>query len=70
MIDLSMGINIAGFIGVLAFLWKIRGDMSKEVAKVAADLTKEINGVSKRVARIEGLLEGERNAALKASQPQ
>lgn len=70
MIDLSTGINIAGFIGVLAFLWKIWGDMSKEVAKVAADLTKEINGVSERVARIEGLLEGERNAALKASQPQ
>ena len=70
MIDLSTGINIAGFIGVLAFLWKIRSDMSKEVAKVAADLTKEINGVSERVARIEGLPEGERNAALKASQPQ
>ena len=47
MIDLNAGISIAGFIGVLGFLWKTSGD-----------LRKELSDVNKRVARIEGLLEG------------
>lgn len=47
MIDINAAISIAGFIGVLGFLWKASGD-----------LRKELNDVNKRVARIEGLLEG------------
>ena len=59
MIDLSTGINIVGFIGVFGFLWKLRSDV--------AAVDRRVSGVSERVAHIEGLLQGERNAELKAS---
>ena len=59
MIDLSTGINIVGFLGVFGFLWKRRGD--------AAAVDRRVSGVSERMAHIEGLLQGERNAELKAS---
>lgn len=59
MIDLSTGINIVGFLGVFGFLWKLRGDV--------AAVDRRVSGVSERVAHIEGLLQGERNAELKAS---
>ena len=45
-------ITLAGIAGILAFLWKLSGDVRKEIGEL-----------QERMARLEGLFEGFTNSA-------
>ncbi len=47
-------ITLAGVVGIIAFLWKISGDMRKETGEIR----KEIRELRERMAKLEGLFEG------------
>lgn len=63
--------NLVGFIALALFMWKITRDISgveKRLTEKIDGVTNRLSELGERVAHIEGLLEGERNAALKSSQ--
>ena len=63
--------NLVGFIALALFMWKITRDISgveKRLTEKIDGVTHRLSELGERVAHIEGLLEGERNAALKSSQ--
>ncbi|MDE2733623.1 MAG: hypothetical protein OXI72_04465 [Gemmatimonadota bacterium] len=63
--------NLMGFIALALFMWKLTRDIAGVEKRLTAkidDVTNRLPEIGERVAHIEGLLEGERNAALKSSQ--
>ena len=63
--------NLVGFIALALFMWKITRDISgveKRLTEKIDGVTNRLSELGERVAHIEGLLEDERNAALKSSQ--
>ena len=63
--------NLVGFIALALFMWKITRDISgveKRLTEKMDGVTNRLFELGERVAHIEGLLEGERNVALKSSQ--
>ncbi|MCY4316430.1 MAG: hypothetical protein OXC66_09985 [Roseovarius sp.] len=58
-------ITLAGVVGIFGFLWKISGDMRKEIGEIRKEIRKEIGDMRKeigelreRMAKLEGLFEG------------
>lgn len=63
--------NLVGFIALALFMWEITRDISgveKRLTEKIDGVTSRLSELGERVVHIEGLLEGERKAALKSSQ--